>query len=1471
MGLPGGSADKVGNQYEDWWTALRVTDLLDGSASWIRLEPPGKAGKGIEFEIAEPDGPWCEQVKDVPSKGPWTLAAVGTILEKVGGHLAAGKKVRLVLSTGAPKLHDLSERARAAATLEEFRDVLTKDQKNGELTTVIRHWKTGTGHVDELTGWQYLSAIYVEQHAPETLRRLVTAAYSILISGDSELIVNELRGFLGDHLHKRITGTQVWNRLLAIPGVQRRLLAGDTGTLTALASTADRFLRRVNRSQPSFGLAARPHTRQLYERVTATDGPQVIVCEGGAGAGKSTVAADVLTQLKAQGLAVAAVRMDGIGANVQTAKALGTAMELPDSPAVLLAGVADGEPAYLLVDQLDAVSSYSGRMPDAYEAVEDVLEQLRVAPNVKVLLVARSVDVDNDRRLTGLVSDSRVERFSLGLLDEADVRAVLCEDGTDPDVLGRPTLQLLRVPLHLSVFARLSPQARTGSYRTLQELYECYTNDVRTEIENQLGTLDWPAITNALCSAMSEREMLQVPAATLDPFPRRQVSALESYAVLFRDGGKVQFFHETYFDYLFARAFTAGDDDVHSFLAASGQHLFRRAQTRQILEHLAGTDRPRFRTTVAQLLTSDQIRPHLHEVIIAVLRQLDATDLDWQAIEPIAWGTSRAARRARSLLSLPRWFGAADHDGRWERWLAAPDTAEAAFRELITAAKHHPERTAELVRPHLATTPQWQQWLRTLIEWSLTPPLVDLAIELIDRGQLDDARGPIAVNSDFWSLLYSIAEDDPSGTARIVGAYLRRCGDRARHEGSGDPFESEYLPLDSQTASTVISRVSSAAPSVFVREVLPFVMDVAAASSQTRAYTPPGGRWAYRYIGSRSVDGILISGLDTALRTLPATDPLAAADALQQLSPSNLTELRILTCRLYTAGDDADAAIDWLLSDEDNLTLGWADSSRWVTRELIDAATPKCTQAAVDRLTAVLLTYYPAWEHRRTKGMPSAWGLSQYELLSAICPDRRSAAVRGRLAEWERKFPGHPKPPQEITATFVDSPISDAAAAHMTDAQWNRALKRYAAARTHGSWQPRGSAQELAQTLGIRAAQEPERFTALALQLAPGSPPVYLTTILHNVAPHIDADPWTELALHIHRTIGTAAAGVICRALESAPENYTSALYQLLNAYTADPDPAGDIREADEEGARQDLLTAGMNSTRGQTALALATVLFHGNQHTSSLIPLVQRMADDPVLAVRTCAAEAVMALIRHAQDTALDAAERLFSHPDPNIYNAQTTQRLLTYALLRSPDRFANHLARALHGPGAAAELAGQVWAIAAVRDCLTSQLPAVVQQLSDRARRGAAATLAHHPDQFGLLTALFEDSDADTRKNASAVLRQVFEMPVPQASELIEAFLNSAAFRDHQEHLVFALHNHTGPLPAVALDACERIVELAGDRLGDITSHRAVHGHYLVSIVLRLYRQSSTSQRGRCLDIIDRLSLADVTGLSAALEGER
>jgi hypothetical protein len=105
--------------------------------------------------------------------------------------------------------------------------------------------------------------------------------------------------------------------------------------------------------------------------------------------------------------------------------------------------------------------------------------------------------------------------------------------------------------------------------------------------------------TLTLREYMSDNEVLRAPIAVLAAASVREVAALESDGVLVRDADGVGFFHETYFDFLFAQAFTASGRDLVEFLLGSGQYLFRRAQARPIPEFLSAADAVRIFEDVA--------------------------------------------------------------------------------------------------------------------------------------------------------------------------------------------------------------------------------------------------------------------------------------------------------------------------------------------------------------------------------------------------------------------------------------------------------------------------------------------------------------------------------------------------------------------------------------------------------------------------------------------------------------------------------------------------------------------------------------------------------------------------------------------------------------------------------------------------------------------------------------------------------
>jgi len=1460
--LPGGASDKAGNVYEELWTALRVTELLSGEASRMRLEPPGRDGVGLEFEIDVQGRTWGEQTKD--SDTTWTVKRLRAdgVLAAAKHQIDRGRGFRLVTSSSATDLEALSHRARSSRRLEEFTQLLTT-RLQPAFDDIRSTWQ-----VTDESAWELLKSVQVEHHPIASLRKSVRLAIQTLYADDPDLVAAAVRRFCNEHLHQDFTAPQIAAHLRR-QGFRERLLAGDNEIRRELHRTAERQQRRVAGTAPALGFVPRHEAQEIIDDLLETNRPQIVVVDAPAGYGKSAVVAEVAASLEIGGWFVAVARMDGSVAT-PTSDHLGREMGLSDSPSVLLANVAQGGHGLLVVDQLDAVSLFSGRMPDSYDAVAEILDEVARTKNLKALLVVRTVDLENDPRLRLLLRmENMASRHTLSRLEADEVRRYLVDNRLT--VPSTETLDLLRTPLHLSVYGRLSDEARELPYRTLKDLYDQFTPEARRRASARSGELQWREIISKLVATMSENETVTVSRGALAQFRPEELAAVESEGLLVGDDASVGFFHESYFDYLFAQSFIESNHDLHAFLASSGQFLFRRAQTRQILEYLAAAkDRRPFRGTVARLLVSPDIRTHLKHVVVTVLRQIAPDSDDWAAIDDIAWSDNPMGPHLLAMLSDGRWFDAADGLGRWETWLADHTRVDRAANQMIAAALQRGERVAELVRPYVGRSEDWRLRLRALVSWAISPELVPITLELITNGHVDDARGPIAVNSDFWSMVHNLLPDDPEGAARVTGAFLRRGLQRARDDGSEDPFDSEHLNTNSPSGD-VMSEIAEKAPRAFLEEALPFVIAVAQANLRERdGLLPAGSRWRYRWRGSvHSVDDAVFASTEDALVRAASTDPEFTRNAILELRVLESDELRFLACRALTALDDPDGAISWVTDDPRNLALGWSDSPHWASRELIAAHSSACSDEVFRRLETTVLAYGSECESY-------AVSRDQYVLLDGLDHGRLSETGRRRLAEFERRFDAPPPEPQEVMASFVGSPIPDEASKMMSDDNWLSALHKHSAERT--DWRggkPIGGASELAQVLERRAREDPERFARLALRFDESVPSTAGAHALRGVHVGLDVELLTELCEHLASLYGEGVGRDVCSAVGAAPI-VNERLVALIDKYSAATDPDQEwARTKAESGAQYyfggDLLTAGLNCSRGGAALAAASVLFKSNDHLTALLPVVERLATDPTMAVRTCAADAVLALLNHESDLALDLAAKLLDSP-LDVLDARTTERLLIHCVLRRPEQFAGYLQQAIEGPDAVAERAGRVWAVADYRGSVLPPVPEVVSALAPSARRGAATVLAENvADSADALGALFDDPDEQVRAAAARGMRRVSQVDAEALDRLVEAFMRSAAFAEHMDYLIDALADFDTWLPTSALEVCERAVVQSERELGDIRTARSLLGLDLIKIVLRLYRQGEPQARRRCLDIIDRLTSLNVYGVSEALSEER
>ena len=1461
--MRGGAANRAGIGYENLWIVLRVAEMLEGKVSELRLEPLGGAGTGIELTVVAEGVSWGEQTKD--SQRSWTikqLIAEGVLRDAKKQIVDLGRCFRFVASSAAEDLDTLAYRARKSESLAEF-DEAIGSRLRARLADLAREWR-----VSPTDAWLLLRNVEVEQIHVGALKRIVGSKLQILYADDPDRVMEVVVNFCEQHIHETITAPQV-SAHLESAGLVRRLIVADSNIIAELRRSRERLARRVDSAKPSIGLVARGDVDAVVGLLREPDGAQVVVVDGRAGYGKSTVASEVATTLESEGWFVAVARMD-TDQSMFTSRHLGYAMGLSESPSVLLDGVSAGLPALLVVDQLDAVSLFSGRMPDNFEAVHEAIDEIRQSPNVKVLLAARTTDLDEDPRLRSLMrSEQGADRHTVRDLDPEAVREHLVANGIEPPA-SDSTMDLLCTPLHLAVFCRLSEEARTIEHSTLQDLYACYTTEARDRLERRLGRLDWGLITGSLVGHMSDNEVLAAPVGVLDSFEQRQVRALLSESVIVEDGERYAFFHESYFDYLFARAFVAAGESLRGFLLDSGQHLFRRAQTRQVLEHLVATAPQRFISVVVELLECDDIRYHLKVVVVGVLRQITPAPEHWAALEDLAWSGSPLGARLLTLLSEPGWFDAADSLGRWETWLEDPQRAETALDELAIVAKQRPARASELVHPRLEDSEQWRRHLRRIMWLSLCSELVDLISEAIAMGLLDDADRPTG-GSGFWMDLRRLKDDDPAGTARLIGAFLGRGLERARLDGSGDPFKSGHLRSRSQPES-VIADAARQAPAEFIRHVLPFVIEVARADLHHAHGELPAGRWRNRWVSlARGVDNVVFAATENALRALAEHDPSRCADALQLLRTTEIAELRFLACRALANIGDPDDAVSWLVSDRRNFMLGSGGVSNSATRELIEQCSPGCSTGLFHTLEAAILDHWPSWETDESRGQ------TQYELLAALDSTRLSTTARQRLHELEDRFPDGPPQPLEPArmSGAVQSPIDSDEAEHMSDDDWIAALRQHTG--DESRWDGGrfvGGAHQLADMLGDRAKDDPERFSRIALRFGDDIPDAAMNAVIRSIEGRVGVEVLTDLCEHAHRVYGSRVGHAVCSAIGRASV-VNSRLVALLTAYASDADP--EREEARTEAFTGDylyagdFLTAGLSSTRGQAAFSAASLLFRSAEHLNALMPTVDTLTRDPIVAVRVWAAYAVTALLNHAAPQALDLAARIF---DANIadLDAQTCEDLLTYAVLRDPDRFAPTLAEAIAGAEEIAVPAGRIWAIARWRERLPADIATDVCALPTAARRGAVEAFASNvADSLDDLRHVFDDDDPEVQENLGIAIRGLDEVPASEVEGLIDALTESSTFPRHMDNLMYALEQLPAEIPANAITACERVVEITAADHADTPTSTSLPGPHLTTVVLRLYRQGDQDTRVRCLNTIDRLFEFNLYDLERALDDER
>ncbi|MCA9058443.1 MAG: hypothetical protein KDA85_08090, partial [Planctomycetaceae bacterium] len=863
----------------------------------------------------------------------------------------------------------------------------------------------------------------------------------------------------------------------------------------AIEKQNQRFLAATNVELINQSQLPRKEAGAILDAIEAEDSRGALVIAD-AGFGKSCILAQVVAKLREDDVPFIAFKLDSI-AECNTSKKIGSEIGLPESPASSLAKVAGNQRCVLIVDQLDAISLVSGRKTNTWVAFDELRRQAAEWPKMKLVIACRKFDLNQDHRLRPLSgATSEYKAVELTKLSDQDLRSALDHAGFRDFKPTPSQAEILNLPFHLTLFLQGRPE---GSFGGVGELFNAYWNRKQQLLREALGRPGhWIDIIDSLTQYMSENQRLDAPLDVVDPW-QHDADQMVSLHVLIDHGKSCQFFHESFFDYAFARRFCRSGQPLLSFLTQPGeeQHLFRRAQVRQILAYRRENRREEYYRDLTDLITNESVRFHIRRMVASELYRIDEPDeREWQIVEPLLWDHDLSRYIRAALRDHPGWFDLLFHCGVWSEWLASTDETRLSwalwFLEPHDLHRQRSEMIALLLEPFVNRGGEWDQHVKRILSWGIahhSEQMTRIYFSMIERGVYDNDRRRDS-GGDFWSAHYSAEKENPRFIIDMTACWLKHAIEKYDDGESWNILDK--IPLNrSRSGAKLIENVAASEPEYFVSTILPVVVAAIARTAvqiddEFRNRTWP---WLTNHGDPSHIHEAILVSVRRALQWLATNSAEQFRTTIEPLKELPQQTVGFLVLSGFTENPDtfSDECVRYLLANKTRLNIGYGSwtggggtGESAVSRRAIQAVSATCDESLLRQLEGEIIEYSDAYE-RRT---PRSRGFAEYLLLQAIHPARRSNRANVRIHELQCKFPSVdtqlPQPDESTMARFVGSPISQDRAELMTDDQWISAMQKYDRKRERWSG---GGYVELSRLLADLTRKDRLRFAHLALEM----------------------------------------------------------------------------------------------------------------------------------------------------------------------------------------------------------------------------------------------------------------------------------------------------------------------------------------------------------------------------------------------------
>ncbi len=377
---------------------------------------------------------------------------------------------------------------------------------------------------------------------------------------------------------------------------------------------------------------ARNETEELYQWIhhqqpieKAKINQNICILAGDAGMGKTVILKDLYEKLEGKSIPVLGLKADKLYVDSINDLQQRIGLSLPVIQ-FLDRCSKEFDQVVLIVDQLDALSQSMSSERKYLLVFKSLIDYFTHKPNIQIILSVRLKDLYYD---PSLKSYRHIKNIQVSLLTVGQVIEQLSKIQITKEQLSAKLLELLRVPHHLNIFSRIA--VKTTNFLGLDSIHDLYSELWQQQLINKPERLNLKPqkiqkLLYKIVTYFFDNQITEVHQNHFENFSK-ELNYLESEHLIKCENNQIQLFHQTFYDFIFAKRFVEKKLDLLEYVLRQEQSLLIRSAIKMIINYLRDYNRRAYHLAMDTLLNDNRIYFHIKHLLIShIAFQEEPTD-----------------------------------------------------------------------------------------------------------------------------------------------------------------------------------------------------------------------------------------------------------------------------------------------------------------------------------------------------------------------------------------------------------------------------------------------------------------------------------------------------------------------------------------------------------------------------------------------------------------------------------------------------------------------------------------------------------------------------------------------------------------------------------------------------------------------------------------------------------------------------